>query len=81
MDKETRKQIDEIIGEMQCPKGFRCADSGFERLCKAKTIGLERYLECCDDDPSHCKFSLTFGGSGYYCQCPLRVYISRKLRK
>ncbi len=81
MDEETKKEIDEIIGQMQCPRGFRCANSGFERLCKAKNIGLEHYLECDEDDARHCKFSLTFGNSGYYCQCPLRVYISRTLRK
>ena len=81
MDEETRKQIDDIIGQMQCPKGFRCADSGFEQLCKAKNIGLEHYLECGEDDAPSCKFSLTFGNLAYYCQCPLRVYISRTLRK
>ena len=81
MDEETRKKIDEIIGEMHCPKGFRCAESGLEHLCKAKNIGLEHYLECGEDDPSHCNFSLNFGAGGYYCQCPLRVYISSKLKK
>ena len=81
MDKETRKQIDKMIGQMQCPKNFQCADAGLEELCKAENIGLEHYLECGEDDAPSCKFSLTFGNSAYYCQCPLRVYISKKLRR
>jgi len=35
-DEELEKGIAEIIGELECPKAFRCYRSGFENLCKAK---------------------------------------------
>jgi hypothetical protein len=80
MNDENRKKIREIMGEMDCPKNFRCGDSGFERLCKAKDYGLDKYLECLEDNPKLCKFSFPFGNA-HFCQCPLRVYISKKLKK
>lgn len=80
MDEEVRRKITEIIGEMECPKGFKCADSGFERFCKARDFGLENYLECLEDNPRNCRFALPFG-EGYFCQCPLRVYLAKKLKK
>ena len=36
-----RKKIEEVMGEIRCPKNFKCAESGFEQLWKAKETGLE----------------------------------------
>jgi hypothetical protein len=80
VDNNIKKEIKEIIGQMQCPKDFICAKNGFEHLCKAKDFGLEKYLDCLEESPSKCKFALSFG-KGYLCHCPLRVYISKKLKK
>lgn len=77
---ENKKKIQEIIGEMHCPKYFRCAESGFENLCKAKDCGLENYLVCLEGSPLDCKFAVPFGHS-YYCNCPLRVYLVKNLKK
>jgi hypothetical protein len=78
MEGEDKKEILEIIGELKCPKHFKCYKSGFENLCKARDVGIESFLECLEDVPLDCKFSISFGRA-YYCQCPLRVYISKKL--
>jgi hypothetical protein len=78
--KEDRRRIEEIIGKMACPKGFRCADSGFENLCKARDFGVESYLDCLDEKRSLCRFALPFADI-YLCQCPLRVYLAKKLRR
>jgi hypothetical protein len=52
MEEKVRKTIDEIMGQLQCPENFKCAESELEVLCKAKRIGLESYLECLEhDDP------------------------------
>jgi len=80
MDQNYKKEIEKIIGEMKCPIDFRCYKTGFENLCKAKDIGIESYLECLEKDPQRCKFSVSFGHS-YFCHCPLRIYIAKKLKK
>jgi len=80
MKEEDRKKIWEIMGGMHCPKNFKCAEKGFEYLCKARDFGVENYLDCLEKDSSACSFALSFG-SAYVCQCPLRVYLSKKLKK
>ncbi|MCP4614539.1 MAG: hypothetical protein GY845_38150 [Planctomycetes bacterium] len=79
MKEEDRKKTEEIMGEMSCPKSFKCAESGFEMLCKAKDNGLKGYLDCLDAEASRCTFALQFG-DGYFCKCPLRVYLSKELK-
>ena len=80
MKDDDRKRIEEMTGNIECPKNFKCVESGFENLCKAKDFGLDDYLECLEEDPHKCKFALPFG-NGYFCQCPLRVYLAKKLKK
>ncbi len=79
LDEADRKKIQEIIGAMECPKHFRCAQSGFETLCRAVDCGTGNQLQCLEDDPSQCIFAFTFSGS-YYCDCPLRLYLYEKLK-
>jgi len=80
MEEDHKKEIEEIIGGMKCPKDFKCYKSGFEDLCKAKDIGIELLLKCLEENPQKCLFSSPFG-VGYLCQCPLRYYICNKLKK
>lgn len=80
MREDERQRIEEIIGGMSCPKGFKCAESGFVNLCKAKDFGVESFLDCLDEGRSHCKFALPFADI-HLCQCPLRVYVAKKLKK
>jgi hypothetical protein len=79
-DEELEKGIAAIIGDLKCPKNFRCYRSGFENLCKASNIGVELFLECLEETPQKCKFSVTIGRL-YLCECPLRYYIFKKLKK
>jgi len=39
---ETDKEIKEIIGHLKCPKDFNCYKSGFDVLCKAKDVEIEK---------------------------------------
>jgi hypothetical protein len=80
MDQEYQKEIEEIIGAMQCPKDFQCCKPGVDTLCKAEDIGLKSYLVCWEEDIGDCKFSFPFG-DGCFCKCPLRIYIARKPEK
>jgi hypothetical protein len=82
MDAELEKEIREIIGDLRCPKDFKCYRSGFENLCKATQVdGVVSYLECLEEDPKECVFSryVSVGDSSFYlCACPLRKYIAGK---
>jgi len=80
MKKEISEKIKEIMGEMQCPKDFKCAELGFEELCKAKYIWKKKQLVCLESDPSDCEFSISTVKE-YLCSCPLRGLIARKLGK
>jgi hypothetical protein len=80
MEQDYMKVIEDIIDGIRCPKDFACYKMGFENLCKAKDFGLSDFLECLEKDPEGCKFSVPYG-SWYLCQCPLRVYIAKKLKK
>lgn len=80
MDEEHRKKIQEIINGMECPEGFKCCEADFENVCKAEDIGIESFLKCLEEKPQKCKFSMSFG-YGHLCQCPLRIYIAKKLKK
>lgn len=80
MDENHKKEIEKIIGQMQCPKGFQCYKSGFETLCKAKAIGQEQLqLVCLEKKPLECKFLSV--KKGYICECPLRIYLAKHLNK
>jgi hypothetical protein len=80
VESAIQEHIEEMIGGLQCPKEFSCYTSGFKNLCKVRDIGLESFVACLMNDPLACKFSLQFGGV-CFCQCKLRVYIAKKLRK
>jgi len=80
MKEEDKNKIEEIIGQLSCPKNFKCAVSGFENLCKAKDIGNDTCLLCQDKASYWCKFSLKVEDE-YFCSCPLRVYLAKHLGK
>lgn len=80
MKEEDRKNIEEIMAGLKCPKDFTCADSGFELLCDAENIGLVGFLVCHEENPLACSFAMTFG-KRHLCQCPLRGYLSKVLKK
>jgi hypothetical protein len=80
MTEEDKKKIEKIMAGMQCAKGFQCAELGFEHLCKAEDFGLESFLKCLEEHPQDCSLNQPFGHM-HLCQCPLRVYLSKKLKK
>jgi len=80
IQKEIHNQIEGMIDHINCPKDFVCYTSEFKSLCRAKDIGLESFVACLATDPLKCKFSIHFGGI-FFCQCGLRIYIVKKLKK
>lgn len=80
MDEKTKKELEKIIGGMECPKKFMCYESELEKLCRARDIGIELFLECLEDNSQKCPFSVRIASTNL-CQCPLRIYIAKKLKK
>lgn len=80
MNEADRKKIDEIMAGMVCTKGFRCAASGFEQLCRACRNDLENCLTCLEEQPDQCPFAVRMG-KDHLCYCPLRVYLAKVLGK
>jgi len=63
---------------------FECYKSHFGVPCKAKDIGLATYLECLEENPRDCKFSVKVSASFsqiYLCQSPRRVFIAKTFKK
>jgi hypothetical protein len=81
MDENQKKQIKEIINGLQCPKDFVCYTSGQTMLCKAEDIGLDSYLVCLEKNPRGCKFFTVIFGDKHFCQCPLRIYLAKRMNK
>lgn len=77
---EHKKRIKEIMSGMECPRDFECYKSGFSNLSKANDIGVKTFLKCSEKNPQQCKFSFSFGYE-YFCKCPLRVYVAKKLKR
>jgi hypothetical protein len=80
MNNQYPNEIKEIIGEMHCPRDLLCYKSGYENLCRARDIGFKTFLECLEDKIIQCPFVVPAQESRL-CQCPLRVYIAKKLNK
>ncbi len=80
MENEVKKKIEKLMKVLQCPKDFICYKSGLETLCKAKKFGIHSLLECLEENPQECPFSITFKTASF-CECPLRIYIRKTLGK
>jgi len=80
MKEEYKELIEEIMPGMQCSKKFHCAESGFETLCKARDFWDAKSLECLETSSVSCEYALLVA-NGNLCQCPLRVYLGKKLGK
>ena len=77
MDERTKQQIAEVMGDLSCAKGFRCAETGFRELCEAEDIGLENHLKCLAPNASRCQFSVMYDRETFFCCCPLRVFLAK----
>lgn len=73
---QQKKEMEEIVDEVDCPNDFKCFKLEPEEILKARNIGIEGYLDCSEDKPQECEFALPFGEK-YICKCPVRVYIAQ----
>ncbi len=77
---EQLQEIEKIAGGLlSCSKDFICYKSGLEKLCKARDFGMDEYIDCLEENPKECEFSLPFG-EGHLCKCAVRIYIAKNLK-
>jgi hypothetical protein len=80
MEDQHRRELESILADVYCPKLEQCYTTGLEILCKARDIGLQSLVECLEEYPDKCPFSLSLAGL-VCCKCPVRVYIAKTLNK
>mgnify|MGYP001075480391 CR=1 FL=1 len=73
-----KTEMEEIMQGMECPENFACFRKGFKNICKAKEFGIESILECLEEESEDCSFSFSYGHI-YFCKCPMRNFVARKL--
>ena len=73
--KKGKAEIESIISEMDCPRGYSCYKSGFENLCHVRFLSGDKIIECLDAESDGCRYSEEIG-FGTICKCPLRLYIA-----
>ncbi len=78
MADEHRTTIQDVIGRMQCRKGFECCGPGFQKPCKVRSVLGGKLIECLEDAQKECEFAVDFG-CGRFCECPLRDFLLRTL--
>ncbi len=84
MEQEHIDAIEKIMGDLKCPSDFMCYKQGSEDPCQAKDVGLPSFVECLGNNPEECTSGCLFRfpiGPSAFCHCPLRVYITKKLKK
>jgi len=74
---EDKQIIRRFMADVDCQKGFSCLSAGPQNLCKARDIGSDLYLECLEDVPEKCSFSMPFGDTNF-CKCAIRIYLAHK---
>jgi hypothetical protein len=79
---EQEKEIKRIAATFECPEGYVCRESGFEKLCCAEDAKINGLVYCLEGKvgPPPCRFAMSFGYR-YFCQCRLRVYIAINLKR
>ncbi|MCK5310425.1 MAG: hypothetical protein KAJ64_07235 [Thermoplasmata archaeon] len=78
MDEEILKQVKAIVGNSTCPSGCKCYRLKRDEVCRARSTDLNNLLECLEESPENCSFSVAFGGS-YFCKCRTRIELAKIL--
>ena len=80
MERDYESELKEIAGNFSCPADLICYTQALKNFRKVGNVGLETFLECLEEDPHECPFSMPLGGT-VYCRCPLRVHVAKKFKK
>lgn len=76
LSSQQRELLNRLMENLRCQKDYKCLENGLKDLCNAKDIDLINYIECLESVDSVCSFKLKVKKCSY-CDCPIRVYISK----
>ena len=71
--------VQKIMAAMDCPKGFRCYVSKFEKLIPVRVYYGANVIRCLHEERLNCRYGLVFGAGILFCKCPLRNYVAFEL--
>ena len=77
---EQETDVQKIMEEMDCPRGFECYRSDFENLGEVGIVGDFKMIECIEERGHTCEFGFSFG-LGVICKCPLRIFIAQNYHR
>ena len=77
---EAAKQIEQMIEELECPRGFACYTSKFERLTPVDIGWFTEVISCHSPEANYCPLAFNFG-FGPCRTCPLRHYVAKYFHK
>ena len=80
MDAQERQILEALKSHVACSKNFACVSSKFKNLCRAEYQLESDELECKEESPIRCNFSIR-QGNRMICSCDLRIYIEKNLDK
>jgi hypothetical protein len=80
MRPEHSKEIERMLEDISCPKLVQCYYTGLKVLCRARDVGLQSLVECLEENPDDCPFSLSLSGLRF-CKCAIRVYIAKNIEQ
>lgn len=75
---EHKNEIETIMRGTECPKGFECCKSGFEKLPKVRKVADGKVLECLEKGPKPCRLAVDYG-CGRFCECPARIFAMQEV--
>jgi len=80
-DPSNRKEIEALLGQLNCPKAVRCYQFRDEKFAEPKQIGGGGWqLECLELNPLECTMAQFSAAAGsYICTCAVRTYVVGKV--
>jgi len=79
MTNRREAEIERIKANMSCAKAFSCMSSGLAQAGRVNVFASGQLLACRETGAAACSHAQPFG-NGFYCKCPLRMYLTRVLR-
>jgi len=71
-------EVLQIMAEMNCPRGFPCSKSAFEKLKPVLVYHGANIIRCQHEERLNCRYGYDCNGI-VSCKCPMRRYAALKL--